>query len=142
MILVDANLLIYAKVASMLHHGRAHAWWNRALAGPGRVGLPWQSLPAFLRLTTNPRVFDRPLTGADAWRQVEQWLAEPNVWIPAPKASHAELLGRLVAQTGSTATQEPNVHLAALAIDRGLELVSTDRGFARFAGLKWRDPLA
>ena len=141
MILVDANLLVYAKVSSMPQHAKAHAWLTQTLGGAGRVGLPWESLLAFARLTTNPRVFDRPLTGTDAWSQVEAWLQLPNVWTPMAGPRHASMMANLIAQTNASGSLIPDAHLAALAIDNGLELMSSDSDFAKFPGLKWRDPL-
>ena len=141
MILVDANLLVYAKVRSFPQHTAAHTWLLSALAGPARVGLPWESLLAFARLTTNPRIFERPLSSTVAWDQVEAWLATPSVWVPVASERHAAVLNRLMRATAATAKTVPDAHLAALAIDHALELATTDHGFGRFPGLKWRDPL-
>lgn len=101
-----------------------------------------QSLLAFLRLVTNSRVFNRPLAMAEAWSQVDAWLSSGSVWVPAPTQRHAEVLGRLVATPGVHGNLVPDAHLAALAIEHGLELNSTDGDFARFTRLKWRNPLA
>lgn len=84
MILVDANLLIYANVQSFAQHERARRWLDERLNGAAPVGLPWASLLGFLRVTTNPRVFARPAAIADAWRQVLAWLGCERVWIPPP----------------------------------------------------------
>ncbi|ADI14524.1 type II toxin-antitoxin system VapC family toxin [Truepera radiovictrix] len=142
MILIDANLLIYAHVMGSPQHHAAHAWLDAQLSAGYRVGLPWPSLLAFLRLTTNPRVFERPLTAAEAWAQVEAWLSVPSVWLPTPTAEHPKLLRDLVTQTGATANLIPDAHLAALALEHGLTLCSTDGDFGRFPRLKWRNPLA
>jgi toxin-antitoxin system PIN domain toxin len=142
MILVDANLLLYAKVADFPRHERARRWLDDRLAGPAPVGLPWESLLAFLRLVTNPRVFSRPLAAERAWEQVERWLAMPAAWIPRPTDRHREILARLVRETGATAALVPDAHLAALAIGHGLILCSTDGDFARFRGLRWENPVA
>jgi toxin-antitoxin system PIN domain toxin len=140
-ILVDANLLVYAFAREMPQHASASAWLDERLNGASRVGLPWESLVAFVRLVTNPRVFERPATPARAWRQVEEWLALETVWIPQPTPQHRDTLGRLLAESGSAANLVPDAHLAALAIGHGLELCSSDGDFARFAGLRWIDPL-
>lgn len=136
MILVDANLLSYAVNAAAPQHAAAQRWLDARLSGTARVGLPWPCLLAFLRLITSPRVFQRPLGMADAW------LSSGPAWVPAPTQRHAEILARLLAAPGVHGNLVPDAHLAALAIEHGLELNSTDGDFARFAGLQWRNPLA
>lgn len=141
MILVDANLLVYAKMGGMPQHAAARDWLDERLSHPARVGLPWPSLLAFLRLTSNPRIFERPLGLGDAWRQVEEWLALPAVWIPLPADRHRSILaGLLAGEIRSDLVMD--AHLAALALEHGLVLCSTDRDFSRFAGLRWENPLA
>lgn len=142
MILVDANLLIYAHVEGAPQHPAAHTWLDAQLNAGYRVGLPWPSLLAFLRLTTNPRIFELPLSATGAWAQVEAWLSVPSVWIPAPTSEHQKLLGELLAHTGASANLIPDAHLAALALEHGLTLCSTDGDFGRFPKLKWVDPLS
>jgi uncharacterized protein len=142
MILVDANLLVYAHVTSLPEHDHAHAWLDLRLNGVARVGLPWPSLLSFVRLVSNPRIFERAQPVRDAWRQVEDWLACESVWIPAPTERHAATLGGLLAAQPLRSDLVPDAHLAALAIEHGLTLCSTDGDFARFAGLKWTNPLA
>ena len=142
MILIDANLLVYAANADAPQHATARGWLDGRLNGHARVGLPWASLLAFLRLTTNPRVFPRPLDMKAAWGQVEAWLACEPVWIPEPTPRHGAILSRLLAAPGVHANLIPDAHLAALAIGHGLELCSSDGDFARFAELKWTDPIA
>ena len=141
MILVDANLLIYAHVRDFPQHEAARAWLDGRLNGTAPVGLPWPSLLAFLRLTTNPRVFKRPEPVADAWRQILAWVASDSAWIPQPSERHSEILGELLAAHGVQANLVPDAHLAALAIEHGLVLCSSDGDFARFAGLRWENPL-
>ena len=142
MFLIDANLLIYAQVAGTAEHPAAKRWLDERLSGSQRVGLPWPSLLTFLRLVTNPRVFERPESVTRAWRQVGQWLARPNVWVPQPGERHAEVLGPLLVHAGGRANLVPDAHLAALALEHGLTLCSADRDFARFPGLRWENPLA
>ena len=126
MILVDANLLVYAHVESFPQHQRARPWLDARLSGTGAVGLPWASLLSFLRIVTNPRVFERPEPMTEAWRQVEAWLAVDAVWIPAPGERHRAVLATLLEQGGVRANRVPDAHLAALAIEHGLVLCSTD----------------
>ena len=142
MILVDANLLIYAHVSTFAQHQVARDWLDRQLNDISRVGLPWASLLAFLRVVTNPRIFERPEPMADAWRQVAAWLACDTAWIPEPTEHHLEVFGRLVGLPGVYGNLVPDCHLAALAIEHGVTLCSTDGDFARFPGLHWLNPLA
>ena len=142
MILVDANLLVYAANHAAPEHDQARTWLDDQLSGTAQVGLPWPSLLAFTRLVTNPAILRKPASPTDAWRQVEEWLACEVVWSPVPTARHAEVLGPLVRARFMTSRLVPDAHLAALAIEHGLTLCSTDGDFARFAGLTWRNPLA
>lgn len=142
MILVDANLLLYARVRTFSQHASAHAWLDARLSGTARVGLPWPSLLAFLRIVTNPRAFERPESMTSAWKQVQAWLDVGVVWVPSPTPSHRSVLDELLATPGTQGNLVPDAHLAALAIEHGLTLCSTDADFARFRGLRWENPLA
>jgi toxin-antitoxin system PIN domain toxin len=141
-ILVDVNLLLYATNVSAGQHRAAREWLDRQLVESPRVGLPWATLLGFLRLATNARAITRPLTMAAAWQQVSQWLACEPTWVPLPTERHGEVLGRLLAEPGMYGNLVPDAHLAALAIEHGLTLCSTDGDFARFPELKWLNPLA
>jgi toxin-antitoxin system PIN domain toxin len=141
-ILVDANLLIYAYSSNFPQHVRARNWLDEQVNGLGRVGLPWASLLAFLRVTTNPRMFPCPLPMAKAWQQVSIWLGCETVWTPGPTDRHASVLASLVAQGGVHGNLVSDAHLAALAIEHGLTLCSADGDFGRFAALRWSNPLA
>lgn len=141
MILVDANLLIYARVTSLPQHPPARAWLEMRLNSSARVGLPWPSLLAFVRLVSNPRVFDRPETIQTAWQQVEEWLERDCAWIPQPTERHRETLAPLLRGIVDRSKLVADAHLAALAIEHGLTLCSTDGDFARFPDLRWENPL-
>lgn len=141
MILVDVNLLVYAYIDSAPQHEIAREWLDQQINGASRVGLPWSSLLGFLRLTTNPRVLERPLPMAAAWEQVVAWTACETVWIPSPTERHADVLAGLLAQRGIYGNLVHDAHLAALAIEHGLTLCSADADFGRFARLKWHNPL-
>jgi toxin-antitoxin system PIN domain toxin len=141
-ILVDANLLVYAHIAEMRQHERARVWLDEHLNGAARVGLPWAALVAFVRLVSNPRILKQPRTVVQGWRQVESWLGCATAWIPSPTEQHREALGRLLTLPGMNANLVPDAHLAALAIEHGVTLCSADTDFARFPGLKWENPLA
>ena len=142
MILVDANLLIYAYVIGMRQHAAAQEWLDGRLNdGATRVGLPWNSLLAFVRLTASPKIFGARSTVTAAWEQVERWLELDSVWIPTPTELHRQILSRLLAETSERADLVNDAHLAALAIEHGLTLCSADRDFSRFSGLRWENPL-
>jgi len=112
------------------------------LNGTSRVGIPWPSLLAFLRLSTNHRVFQYPLPMEIAWKQVEDWLDCAPVWTPEPGQNHRGLMRSLLVGQSLSAQLIPDVHLAALALEHGLTLCSADGDFARFSGLKWINPVA
>jgi toxin-antitoxin system PIN domain toxin len=139
--LVDANLLLYATDTSSRFHAPARRWLLDQLNGSRRVGLPWQSLGAFLRLATHPRVSARPLTAAAAWGSVSAWLAAPAAWIPQPGPGHAALLGELVLRHELTGNLIPDAMLAALALEHGLTVYSADADFAVFTEVRWENPL-
>ncbi|HWB48567.1 MAG TPA: TA system VapC family ribonuclease toxin [Stellaceae bacterium] len=142
MILVDANLLIYAFDNASPHHTAARPWLDDRLTGALPVGLPWESLSAFLRIVTNARFYSNAASTARAWQVVRQWLACDAAWIPLPTERHAAIFGELLSGAGVRANLVPDAHLAALAISHGLTLCSADAGFARFPGLRWMNPLA
>jgi toxin-antitoxin system PIN domain toxin len=141
-ILVDANLLVYAANRAAPEHERARTWLDQHLSGTARIGFPWPSLLAFVRIVSNPAILRHPVTPLEGWRQVEDWLGCEAAWIPLPGTRHAEVLGGLLEESIVTSRLVPDAHLAALAIEHGLTLCSTDGDFARFRGLKWKNPLA
>lgn len=140
--IVDANVLLYARNSSDPRHPQARAFLERVLNGPHRVGLPWQSLTAFLRISTHPRVFSAPLSASAASDQVDEWLAAPAAWVPAPGERHAEVLLELLRRLRLVGPLVSDAHLAALALEHGTGIWSTDTDFARFPGLHWEDPLS
>jgi toxin-antitoxin system PIN domain toxin len=142
MYLVDANILVYATDQGSEHHDAARDWLDESTAGASRsVGLPWPSLLAYLRLVTNPRIYSPPATSADAWQRVEDWLTRPAVWIPVPGPRHQQILGEIFSDRHPAANLVPDAHLAALAREHGLTLVSTDTDFAGFPGITWLNPV-
>lgn len=142
MTLVDANVLLYAANPAAPEHAAARAWLDARLSGTARVGLPWPSLMAFVRLATNPLVFRTPASTSTAWSQVEEWLSADTAWVPLPTERHPLVVGEFCRQSWMTSRLVPDAHLAALAIEHGLVLCSTDGDFARFPGLTWENPLA
>ena len=139
--LLDANLLLYAVHRRAAQHEAATAWLTEQLNGSRRVGLPWQSLAAFLRIATHPRAFERPLDVATAWQRVADWLAAPATWIPQPGPGYAALFGELVTRHEIHGNLVPDAQLAALALEHGLTVCSADTDFARFAEVGWTNPL-
>ena len=140
--LVDANLLLYARDESSPDHEAARSWLSERLNGGVRVGLPWQSLVAFVRIATHPRAYERPLTPEQAWGQVERWLASAVAWVPHPTERHADVLGGLVRRYAPRGNLLSDAHLAALAIEHGVTLCSADTDFARFSELRWVNPIS
>jgi hypothetical protein len=140
--LIDANLLIYAYARSLPQHSQSKEWLDSILNGVPRVGISWESALAFVRIVTNPRVFERPAAIGEAWEQVKRWLGAPVVWIPAPTEKHAEVLDQLLTQSGLGPNHVPDAHLAAIAIEHGLIVCTSDRDFDRFPGVKTENPLA
>lgn len=138
MILVDANLIIYASTPALPEYDRALDWFEDQLNSRTKIGLPWVTLFAFLRIASNPRLFPSASL-EDSWQTVEGLLAVPNTWIPEPTAEHPRLLARFL--RGQSPRLVNDAHLAALAIGHGLKLCSTDGDFARFEGLRWENPL-
>jgi toxin-antitoxin system PIN domain toxin len=113
-----------------------------ALEGSRRVGIPWQTIGAFLRISTHPRLFERPLTSAEAWHAIKGWLDAPACWIPTAGERTAHILGELLTSQDVRGNLITDAQLAALAIEHGLPVVSADSDFARFRGLGWINPLA
>jgi toxin-antitoxin system PIN domain toxin len=140
--LLDANLLLYAVHEGAPQHEAASEWITEKLNGSRRVGLPWQSLAAFLRISTHPRAFPRPLTPTTAWERVTDWLSAPVAWVPQPGPAYARVLGDLITDHEVRGNLVTDAQLAALAIEHGIELCSTDTDFARFAQVRWVNPLA
>jgi toxin-antitoxin system PIN domain toxin len=140
--LIDANLLLYAVDSTAPAHERAARWLSDQLNGDRRVGIPWESITAFLRIATHPRASDDPLKPEIAWRFVTDWLAMPTVWVPLPTDDHARVLGELVRRHQVAGNLVPDAHLAAIAVEHGLEVCSADTDFARFTEIRWRNPVA
>jgi toxin-antitoxin system PIN domain toxin len=142
LILVDANILLYAEDSLHSHHQQARAWWDGQLSGTGIVCLCWTALSAFIRIGTNPRVFEHPLSLEQALARVQSWLDQPCTRVVRPTERHWTVFKQVLTDGQAVANLVTDAHLAALAIEHGCELVSTDSDFARFPKLKWRNPLA
>jgi uncharacterized protein len=141
LILVDANLLLYAYHPRAEQHEVSGAWLEAALSGSQLVRFAWLTLWAFLRISTNPRAFDRPLSAAEAEVAVSSWLAQPTAGILEPGERYWQILRTLMRESQVAGPLVMDAALAALAIEHGATLHSTDRDFTRFPGLKWTNPL-
>lgn len=142
MILPDINLLVYAHNLRAPKHAAAFAWWNECLGGRDGVALAWAVVLGFVRITTHPKIFENPMPVEEALDRVAEWLSLPHIQIVHPPASHFDSVASLLRGLGTAGNLTTDAHLAALAIDRGLVLHTTDADFSRFPGLKWRNPLA
>lgn len=140
--LLDANVLLYSVDRSSRHHPRCAGWVQSAFTGPRRIALPWQTIGAFLRIATHPRVFSRPLSSNEAWSHVANWLAVPNCWIPEATERTARILGQLITELDIRGNVVTDAQLAALSIEHGVPVVSVDSDFARFGEIRWINPLA
>ncbi|MBZ5725039.1 MAG: type II toxin-antitoxin system VapC family toxin [Acidobacteriia bacterium] len=141
MILIDANLLIYAVNQDAPLHRKAKHWLETTLSGTETVGLSWTVLLAFLRLTTRAGVFRAPIEVQSAFDLIDSWLAHPAVVAVEPTAQHIRIMKDLLLPLGAGGNLTSDAHLAALAIEHGAELCSSDGDFARFPRLRWRNPL-
>jgi toxin-antitoxin system PIN domain toxin len=141
MILLDANILIYTYDLDSPHHGTARRWLKEQVQASETIGLPWISLWAFLRITTNPRIHQSPFPLAEAFRILREILQIPRAVVVQPGPDHVEILERMASTGQISGSRLTDASLAALAVEHGAVLASTDRDFARFPGLKWINPL-
>lgn len=141
MILPDVNLLVHAYNTDSVVHAGARAWWEEHLNGTATVGLPWAGILGFIRLTTHRQILTNPMPVNRACALARAWLARPQVVVVDPGGRHAEIVFGLLESLGTAGNLTTDAHLAALAIEHQAELHSTDADFARFPGLRWRNPL-
>lgn len=141
MILVDANILLYAEDQASPLNEKARKWWDDKLSGDLPVCLTWPVVLAYIRIATNRRIFEQPLILSEAIQRVQGWLDQPCVRLVSPTSRHWEILQNLLSQGQAIGNLVSDAHLAALSIEHGLTLCSTDRDFARFKGLRWENPL-
>ena len=141
MILVDANVLLYAEDSTAPQHKKAREWWDHQLSGDAPVCLSWDVISAFIRIGTNPRVYEQPLSPDEAIERVQGWLNQPCVRVAQPTERHWEVFQDMLKGGQATGNLVTDAQLAALAIEYGCVLYSTDADFARFPKLKWKNPL-
>ncbi|MGJ3242260.1 MAG: type II toxin-antitoxin system VapC family toxin [Opitutales bacterium] len=142
MILPDLNLLVYAHNAAAPHHPASWRWWTDCMNSETPVALPWIVNVGFIRLTTHPRVLEKPLSAEQAIAYVESWLERPNVLVIEPGKAFQNHFFRFLNQLGTAGSLTTDAYLAALAIEHQAELQSNDADFHRFEGLRWTNPLA
>lgn len=140
--LLDANLLLYAVNVDAPLHRKARSWLEKTISGGETVAFSWHVILAFIRLTTRPGLFQRPLSPEVAFDLVADWLNQPAATVVHPGPRHLSILRGLLAPLGTAGNLTSDAHLAALAIEHGAELCSCDVDFSRFPGLHWRNPLA
>ena len=141
MILVDANILLYSEDQRSAPHVAAREWWDAQLSGASPVCLCWTVLDAFIRIGTNPRVFEHPISLDQAIARIQSWLDQPCTRIVQPIERHWTVFQKLLRVGQAVANLVPDAHLAALAVEHGCDLISTDSDFSRFPGIRWRNPL-
>lgn len=141
MIVVDANLLLYAYDSSSQLHAKARVWVEQTFSNGTPVGLPWQTVTAFLRIATNPRLSGQRFTPEEAVQIVDQWMEQPNVRLLSAGDQHWSLLRQMMLDGQARGPLISDADLAALTVEYGGVLYTTDRDFARFPGLRWTNPL-
>ena len=141
MILLDANILLYAEDSLSEHHEAARIWWDEQLSGQAPVALCWPVLTAFVRIGTNPRLHQRPLTLKEAVLRVQSWLDQGCVRVIQTTDQHWHFFQQMLRAGQATGNLVSDAHLAALALEHNCVLHSTDTDFARFRGLKWKNPI-
>lgn len=139
--LPDVNLLLYAYDDRSPHHTATARWLEDTLSGTETVGFAWLVLLAFVRISTNARILEQPLGAEEALEIVDSWLAQPVTTVVHPSPRHAAVLRELLVETGTAGNLVTDAHLAALAVEHDAELCSADTDFARFAGVRWTNPL-
>jgi uncharacterized protein len=142
MILVDANVLLYAEDSLSEHHEAARTWWDAQLSAADPVGLCWPVIDAFIRIGTNARLHQRPLTLKEATERVQSWFDQSCVRLVQPTDQHWTLFQQMLRSGNAVGNLVSDAHLAALAVEHNCVLHSTDADFSRFRTLKWKNPIA
>ena len=141
MILIDANILLYAYDPSSPHHQAARGWFETSVAKPENIALTWMTILAFIRISTSARPLEHPLSADEAASIVTNWLGRPMFTLLNPGERHWEILQSLMTRGQVHGPLVMDAHLAALAIEHGATLATTDRDFTRFPGLRLLNPL-
>ena len=141
MITPDANSILYAYNEDAPKHQQAKEWLEEQFSSPVSFGLSWQTITAFLRISTNPKAFPQPFDLHEAISIVDEWIALPNIQILTPTVNHWAIFQNLIVEGQTKAALMMDAHLAALAIEHDVTLATTDRDFSKFSGLKTINPL-
>jgi toxin-antitoxin system PIN domain toxin len=141
-IVIDANILLYAYDADSDKHAKARAWVEEVFSGASPVGLPWRTVSAFMRIVTNPRLTGKRFTPAEVVEIVDEWVNQPNVRLLGPGDDHWNFLRQMMVDGQARGPLVTDAQLAALTIEYGGVLHTTDRDFSRFPGLRWKNPIA
>lgn len=141
MIVPDVNMLVYTYDSSSVHHDVAAEWWKRCMTGNDEIGLPTVVLFGFVRICTNPRIFQSPLTVQEASGRVESWLARSQVRIIEPSTQHVGDVLALLRDVGTAGNLTTDAQIAVLARQENAVLHSNDTDFLRFPGIRWHNPL-
>jgi toxin-antitoxin system PIN domain toxin len=142
MLLPDVNVLVYAHRQDGPEYALYRAWLEELVSADAAFGMADIVLSGFLRIVTNPRIFARPTPVKLAVSFAEELRAQPNCVTVAPGPRHWSIFSRLCLEAGAKGNLIADAYLAALAIESGSEWITSDRGFSRFPGLRWRHPLA
>ena len=141
MILPDFSLLIYAYNRASVEHEAACKWWEQKLNSAQPVGLYWVAVNGFIRISTHPWIFEKPLPAKKASAYMREWLAQSNVLLIDLGLSFQEIYLSYTDELGAAGNLTTDAYLAALAVEHQAELQSTDSDFQRFSGLRWRNPI-
>ena len=142
MIVPDASVLVYAYDRTSDLHRVARRWWESVLSGSEPIGIPWVVILAFVRLVTHPVLCENPMTIAQARQAVESWFRVDQVRLLAPGPATFDYFFDLLQQAGTGGNLSTDAMIAALAIEHGGSVYSTDRDFSRFPKVRWQNPLA
>jgi toxin-antitoxin system PIN domain toxin len=142
MILLDANILLYAHDATDPRHEVVRAWLERTVESEPDLRLPLTAALAFVRISTDARVYERPHGPEEAIAIIEELLSRPNVSLAIPGDGHWRLLAATASEGQARGLALMDAHLATLAREHGATLATTDRGFARYRALRTIDPAA
>ena len=134
----DTNLLVYAVHADSPYHASAKQALEALLADERGMALCWMVLVGFIRISTRRGILPDPLSVAEVLSVVEDWLTHPRVRVLEPGPMHSGILGRLLLETGSAGNLTTDAHIAAIAIEHGAEVITFDRDFAKFTGLRYQ----
>ncbi len=137
---VDTNVLLYAVNPDAEHHRAAHSWLDRMLSGAAPVGFAWTAVMGFIRVSTLPRLFDRPLTAEEAFDFVERWMTSRTAQVVTPGSGHLTIMRSLLGDHPQAGNLVNDAHLAALAVEHKATVVTFDADFGRFPGVRWERP--